>query len=75
MAAGALLVGLNVHGWRDRLSTRSPKPQIQALAVLPTLGSRAFRAAFSGRAAPHERPAVIIESGARLALEDSWRVN
>jgi TolB-like protein/DNA-binding winged helix-turn-helix (wHTH) protein/tetratricopeptide (TPR) repeat protein len=31
----ALLLGLNVRGWRDRLFMRSPKPQIQALAVLP----------------------------------------
>jgi TolB-like protein/DNA-binding winged helix-turn-helix (wHTH) protein/Tfp pilus assembly protein PilF len=33
--AAALLVGLNVRGWRDRILTRAPKPQIQALAVLP----------------------------------------
>jgi TolB-like protein/DNA-binding winged helix-turn-helix (wHTH) protein len=33
--AGALLLGLNVGGWRDRVFMRSPKPQIQALAVLP----------------------------------------
>jgi TolB-like protein len=31
----ALLPGLNVRGWRDRVFMRSPKPQIQALAVLP----------------------------------------
>ena len=35
IAMAAVLVGLNVHGWRDRLLMRSPKPQIQALAVLP----------------------------------------
>jgi TolB-like protein len=29
------LLGLNVRGWRDRIFLRSPKPQIQALAVLP----------------------------------------
>jgi TolB-like protein/DNA-binding winged helix-turn-helix (wHTH) protein/Tfp pilus assembly protein PilF len=33
--AAALLLGLNVRGWRDRVFMRSPKPQIQALAVLP----------------------------------------
>ena len=33
--AAALLMGLNVRGWRDRLFMRSPKPQIQSLAVLP----------------------------------------
>jgi TolB-like protein/DNA-binding winged helix-turn-helix (wHTH) protein len=33
--AAALLVGLKARGWRDRLFMRSPKPQIQALAVLP----------------------------------------
>jgi TolB-like protein/DNA-binding winged helix-turn-helix (wHTH) protein len=33
--AAALLLGLNVGGWRDRVFMRSPKPQIQALAVLP----------------------------------------
>ena len=31
----AVLLGLNVRGWRDRLLAREPKPQIQALAVLP----------------------------------------
>jgi TolB-like protein/DNA-binding winged helix-turn-helix (wHTH) protein len=31
----ALLLGMNVRGWRDRLFMRSPKTQIQALAVLP----------------------------------------
>src|SRR4029077_21077404 len=35
LAVGAVLVGLNVRGWRDRLFMRSLKPQIQALAVLP----------------------------------------
>ncbi len=35
LAVAAVLVGLNVRGWRDRLFMRSPKPQIQALAVLP----------------------------------------
>jgi TolB-like protein len=33
--AVALLLGLNVRGWGDRVFMRSPKPQIQALAVLP----------------------------------------
>jgi TolB-like protein/DNA-binding winged helix-turn-helix (wHTH) protein/Tfp pilus assembly protein PilF len=33
--AVAVLLGLNVRGWRDRVFMRSPKPQIQALAVLP----------------------------------------
>jgi TolB-like protein/DNA-binding winged helix-turn-helix (wHTH) protein len=35
MAMAAVLVGLNVRGWRDRPFLRSPKAQIQALAVLP----------------------------------------
>jgi TolB-like protein len=35
LAVGAVLVGLNGRGWRDRLFMRSLKPQIQALAVLP----------------------------------------
>ncbi|MGA8311279.1 MAG: winged helix-turn-helix domain-containing protein [Terriglobales bacterium] len=35
IALAAVMVGLNVHGWRDRLFTRPPKPQIHALAVLP----------------------------------------
>jgi TolB-like protein/DNA-binding winged helix-turn-helix (wHTH) protein/Tfp pilus assembly protein PilF len=35
IAAGALLVGLNVRGWHDRIFLRPAKPQIQALAVLP----------------------------------------
>jgi TolB-like protein/DNA-binding winged helix-turn-helix (wHTH) protein/tetratricopeptide (TPR) repeat protein len=33
--AAALLLGMNVRGWRDRLFSGAPKPQIQALAVLP----------------------------------------
>src|SRR5438128_7733228 len=35
LAVTAVLVGLNVSGWRDRLFKGAPKPQIQALAVLP----------------------------------------
>src|SRR5438094_4543391 len=35
LAIAAALVGLNVRGWRDRLFKSAPKPQIQALAVLP----------------------------------------
>jgi TolB-like protein/DNA-binding winged helix-turn-helix (wHTH) protein len=35
MTITAVLLGLNVHGWRDRLSVRAAKPSIQALAVLP----------------------------------------
>lgn len=35
LAVGAVLVGMNVRGWRVRLFMRSPRPQIQALAVLP----------------------------------------
>ena len=35
LAVVTALVGLNVRGWRDRLFLRSPRPQIQALAVLP----------------------------------------
>jgi TolB-like protein len=31
----AILVGLNGHGWRDRLFPQAPKLRIQALAVLP----------------------------------------
>jgi TolB-like protein/DNA-binding winged helix-turn-helix (wHTH) protein len=31
----AVLLGLNVHGWRDRLFVHAVKPRIQALAVLP----------------------------------------
>ena len=33
--AAALLLGLNVHGWRDRLFAGPARPQIRALAVLP----------------------------------------
>ena len=33
--AAALLLGLNVHGWRGRLFAGPPRPQIRALAVLP----------------------------------------
>ena len=33
--AAALLLGLNVHGWRDRLFGGPARPQIRALAVLP----------------------------------------
>ena len=33
--AAALLLGLNVRGWRNRLFAGPPRPQIQALAVLP----------------------------------------
>src|SRR3989441_8603579 len=35
IATAAVLGGLNVRGWRDRLLKSAPKPQIQALAVLP----------------------------------------
>src|ERR1700730_2813470 len=35
LTVAAVLLGLNVRGWRDRLFNGSPKPQIQALAVLP----------------------------------------
>jgi DNA-binding winged helix-turn-helix (wHTH) protein len=35
LAVAALLLGLNVHGWRERLFAGPPRPQIQALAVLP----------------------------------------
>jgi TolB-like protein/DNA-binding winged helix-turn-helix (wHTH) protein len=31
----AALVGMNVAGWRDQIFARRPKPNIQALAVLP----------------------------------------
>jgi TolB-like protein len=31
----AVLAGLNVGGWRDRVLVRTQKPQVQALAVLP----------------------------------------
>jgi TolB-like protein/DNA-binding winged helix-turn-helix (wHTH) protein len=33
--AGALMLGLNVRGWRSRLFSGPTKPKIQALAVLP----------------------------------------
>lgn len=33
--AAALLLGSNVHGWRDRLFVHAAKPRIRALAVLP----------------------------------------
>ena len=35
IALASALVILNIHGWRDRLFVRTPKPQVQALAVLP----------------------------------------
>jgi TolB-like protein/DNA-binding winged helix-turn-helix (wHTH) protein len=35
VAVAALILGLNVRGWRDRLFARTPRSQIQALAVLP----------------------------------------
>jgi len=35
----AVLLALNVRGWRDRLLVRAPKTQIKVLAVLP-LGNR-----------------------------------
>ena len=35
IAVAAVLVGVNVRGWRDRLFSGTPKPKIQALAVLP----------------------------------------
>ena len=31
----AVLLALNVHGWRNRILVHTPRPQIQALAVLP----------------------------------------
>ena len=31
----AVLLALNVHGWRNRILAHRPRPQIQALAVLP----------------------------------------
>jgi TolB-like protein/DNA-binding winged helix-turn-helix (wHTH) protein len=31
----AILLGLNVQGWRDRLFVHAAKPRIQALAILP----------------------------------------
>ena len=35
IAMAAVLVGVNVRGSRDRLFTGRPRPQNQALAVLP----------------------------------------
>jgi TolB-like protein/DNA-binding winged helix-turn-helix (wHTH) protein len=35
LALAAALVGMNVAGWRDQMFARRPKPNIQALAVLP----------------------------------------
>jgi TolB-like protein/DNA-binding winged helix-turn-helix (wHTH) protein/Tfp pilus assembly protein PilF len=35
IALVAVLLGLNVRGWRDRLLARERKPNIQALAILP----------------------------------------
>jgi TolB-like protein/DNA-binding winged helix-turn-helix (wHTH) protein len=35
LALAAALVGMNVAGWRDQILARRPKPNIQALAVLP----------------------------------------
>src|SRR5262249_53570434 len=35
IAVAAVLMGLNVGGWRERIFPRKPKPNIQALAVLP----------------------------------------
>ncbi|MGC1434408.1 MAG: tetratricopeptide repeat protein [Terriglobales bacterium] len=35
VVAAALVLGLNVRGWRDRLFTRHTNPPVQALAVLP----------------------------------------
>ena len=35
IAVAAVLVGVNVRGWRDRLFPRHTNPPIQALAVLP----------------------------------------
>src|SRR5205814_6548043 len=35
LVIATVLVGLNVHGWRDRILARNPKPNIQAIAVLP----------------------------------------
>src|SRR5215470_16972288 len=34
-AVESVLLGLNVHGWRDRLFVHAAKPRIQSLAVLP----------------------------------------
>jgi TolB-like protein/Tfp pilus assembly protein PilF len=35
IAMTTVLVGFNVHGWRDRILARKQKPTIRALAVLP----------------------------------------
>jgi TolB-like protein/DNA-binding winged helix-turn-helix (wHTH) protein len=35
LVIATVVVGLNVHGWRDRILARNPKPNIQAIAVLP----------------------------------------
>lgn len=35
LALTVVLLALNVHGWRNRIFAHRPKPQIQALAVLP----------------------------------------
>ena len=35
IAVAAALVGLNVNGWRSRIFATPPKPNIQAIAVLP----------------------------------------
>jgi len=35
IVAAALVLGLNLRGWRDRLFTRHTNPPVQALAVLP----------------------------------------
>jgi TolB-like protein/DNA-binding winged helix-turn-helix (wHTH) protein len=35
LALAAALVGMNVVGWRDRIFAHRPKPNIQAVAVLP----------------------------------------
>ena len=35
VGTAAVLLGLNVQGWRDRLFVHAAKPRIQALAVLP----------------------------------------
>jgi TolB-like protein/DNA-binding winged helix-turn-helix (wHTH) protein len=35
IAAAAALVGFNVNGWRNRIFATPPKPNIQAIAVLP----------------------------------------
>ena len=35
IAIAAILVGMNFHGWRDRIAGHPAKPTIQSLAVLP----------------------------------------